>query len=494
MMSRIWLRLLAAFLAAFIVFTAVAGVTFFVIFSRYSAEIHRAEMEQTAIRIAENLAPLLEASPGSDPPGHGHGQGQGEQSGLGSYLRFLDAIALSEVWVVNKDLSQITSAHHAPITYRDLPAGAETVIETAMAGKTAFSEVFGDLLGAPTITVAAPILTTEGNVVGVVLLHQQINTSARTTASLVTILAISSGAAIVLTLVVASLLARRFTKPLSTMKAVSARVASGDYSARIESTRRDEIGDLARALDTMTAQLEAGAEYRQAREQAQRAFMATISHELRTPVTVIRASLEALSDGVVTERAKVADYHQQMLVETAFLERLVNDLLELARLQNPDFTIEKTDLDFVAVVTDAVRGLQTVAEARQIPITFDPTSLPTIRLSGDYDRLRQMLRNVLDNAIKFSPPGTPVAVSLSQHPTGFVLTVRDRGPGIAPSALPQVFDRFHRQSSEDNPTGTGLGLAITKQIADRHDIAVRIDSTVGEGTIVEFRLSRSNPT
>lgn len=174
------------------------------------------------------------------------------------------------------------------------------------------------------------------------------------------------------------------------MKKIAERLAERDYSARTNIKQNDEIGELARTLDILAERLELADAESQKLEKLRREFIANISHELRTPVTVIRGSLEALRDGVVTEKADVEEFHEQMYKESLFLQRLINDLLDLSRLQNTDFPIEKSPLNLVDVIHDAVRSGRQLGADKKLQITGSADK-DIYMLNGDYGRLRQML-------------------------------------------------------------------------------------------------------
>ncbi len=476
-------RLLVYFGGAILVFALVLGAVFLALFANYNTELHVTDLKDRAANISQTLSGFFETGlPGEAT----HGPRQGQGGGFGAYMRFLDDVAMSDVWVVDSQLEQITRSHgQSTLTYRDLPAGAEATIRQALDGTTAVSRGFSDVVGRPTITVATPIITSDGQVVGAVLLHEQVELVAGVTNQVVVILLVSAAAAILITFLAASLLAGRFVKPLRRMKAVAQTVSGGDFTVRTAVRRDDEIGELATALDSMTATLAATAEENQRLDQQRRDMMSSISHELRTPVTVIRGSLEALCDGVVSEPDKVTDYHRQMLRETVFLDQLVSDVLDLARLQNPDFPLEMDTVDLNALLRDVVRSAQRVATGKQITINLAGGEADS-SVWGDYRRLRQMLMIVLDNAVKYSEPGREVQVGLKRTDGRWCLLVRDQGPGIAEEDLPQVFERFQRLAPDQDSTGTGLGLSIAKQIADRHGWQIEITSQVGRGTDVRF--------
>ncbi len=212
-------------------------------------------------------------------------------------------------------------------------------------------------------------------------------------------------------------------------------------------------------------------------------FLVNVSHELRTPATVLRGSLEALVDGVVTEEAQVKQYHEQMLKETIGLQRLTNDLLDLSKLQNPEFPMEQTRVVLQDVLSDALYAADQLARLKKITIARAMPPEP-VALTGDYGRLRQMFLIVLDNAVKFSGENGAIEVTLTKRS----VTVRDHGAGIAPDLLPFIFDRFRKTPSEENRQGSGLGLAIARQIALRHGIDIAVESAAGEGTGFTFTI------
>jgi signal transduction histidine kinase len=271
-------------------------------------------------------------------------------------------------------------------------------------------------------------------------------------------------------------LAEKFTTPLKKMQSSTALLAAGDYTVKTHIQRRDEIGALAVSIDILSDKLLDARRATENLDRLRRDFIANVSHELRTPVTVLRGSLEALRDGVVTQPAQVENYYRQMLGETLSLQRLVNDLMELARLQNTDFKIDMTALNVYDVLTDALRSARQLAESKHIDIRLEADA-QTLAVTGDYGRLKQMFLVILDNAVKFSPENSEIQVTLEKNS----VSIRDRGPGIPPEAQPYIFDRFYKTKSADNKTGSGLGLAIAKQIAERHGIDLTLNAQYENG-------------
>lgn len=479
MRSKISRKLTLYFAAALLLFTAVIGVIFITLFRAQTIREHKNDLETRAVSIAGALSDYMDSSSG---PGKGMmGNGMG---GYGAYLRFIDDIAMSDVWIVDENLNLITNSQMSgqSYNYADLPSDADKVVKKVFTGRTTFSEGFSSLLNVPTLTVGTPV-EVGGQVVGAVLLHSPVKGISDATEQGVKILAVSILAALALSVILSAFFAYTFTKPLNKMKGSTLLLAEGDYTAKTGVQQRDEIGELAGAIDILSEKLLSAKRSSDQLDKLRRDFVANISHELKTPVTVIRGSLEALCDGVVTEPEQVKSYHRQMLNESLYLQRLINDLLELSKLQNTDFKIDRQELNLCDILRDAARSAGHLAREKKIEIRqeFNTDSLTVV---GDYGRLRQMFLIVLDNAVKFSPVGGEIRVSLNNR----IVSISDRGNGIAEADLPHIFDRFYKVVSEENKSGSGLGLTIAKQIADRHHIEVAVTSKLNEGTKFQFEF------
>jgi signal transduction histidine kinase len=259
---------------------------------------------------------------------------------------------------------------------------------------------------------------------------------------------------IVLALLVTQLLARGMTSPLREMTAAAQGMATGDYDRRVTATSNDEVGELARAFNTMAADLAAV-------DRQRRDLVANVSHELRTPVSALRAVLENLVDGVgQPDQATL----QAALSQTERLSGLVTDLLDLSRVD--------AGIAPLARETVALQGFldETVTEARlsRRPVTYvvhvDPADLT---VHADRSRLHQLVANLLDNAGRHSPTGGTVTVVARRAGDRTLLEVTDEGPGIAPDDRARVFERF-TTGGADGTGGTGLGLAIARWVTQLH--------------------------
>ena len=260
-------------------------------------------------------------------------------------------------------------------------------------------------------------------------------------------------------------------------------LASGNYGVKTEINDNSEIGILAQETDLLAEKLAYASKEEERMEQMQKDYIANISHELRTPVTVLRSSIEALYEGMVPED-QISLYHGQMMTETISLQRLVDDMLELSRLENDGFLIEKEEMDLLTVLEDAVRSIRMIAEERQIKVHCEKPG-EEWNCTGDYGRLRQMFLIVLDNALKYSENGRNIWIEAKERGEYYYISIRDEGCGIPYEKQKYVFNRFYRSSGKE-ADGTGLGLAIMKNIAKHHGIEIRLYSEEGKGTKFSF--------
>ncbi len=292
---------------------------------------------------------------------------------------------------------------------------------------------------------------------------------------------IVSGAA---ALLMVQFLARGMTKPLRRMADATTAMARGDYSRRIDSNGRDEVAQLARSFNAMAAEL---AETDRLRKE----FVANASHELRTPVAALRSTLENLVDGVGRPDQ---DTLARMLARAEHLSTLVGQLLDLSRLDSETDLGETHPVDLGDLVHDVADELTLVDPRCRITVRapFD------LKVDGQTDRLRQVFVNIIGNAVRFSRPGEPVLVTVTQNNGSAGVAVRDTGPGIPAQERHKVFERFWQAGgmARTGSGGAGLGLAISKQIVDQHGgtIDVRENKPCGACFVVTLPRRQRAPS
>ena len=312
----------------------------------------------------------------------------------------------------------------------------------------------------------------------------------------------------------AYVLVRNSLRPLTEVERTAAAIAAGDLSQRVPAgDDRTEVGRLATALNGMLSRIEYGFRAQQASEEQARAsesrmrrFVADASHELRTPLTSIRGFAELYRQGAVRTPEETARLMQRIESEGARMGLLVEDLLQLARLdQQRPLTI--TPVDLAEVAGDAVHDARAVQPERSITLHLDEALSEVPVVLGDEARLRQVVGNLVTNALVHTPPTAPVTVGISDEPAPtdgtadgddggvVVLRVADQGPGMAPEDAARVFERFYRADPSRARTagGTGLGLAIVSALVHAHGGTVHLDTAPGRGATFTVRLPRSGP-
>lgn len=477
MKNKIVWKLSGYFISALFIFSLIMSGIFIALFRAHTIELKKNELEQRATKISETLSSVTTS---------GVDNVKGEK--YGTYMKFLNINAMSDIWIVDENLNIITygMGRHLPTTTTELPADAKQIVDEIFTGKTEFSQSFSTLLDTPSLTVGTPIKSENGDIIGVVLLHSPVEGIDLAISNGIFVLIVSIGIALLIAVLFSIGLSFGFTKPLKKLNLTAIQLTEGDYGVKTGITQKDEIGTLAGNMDILAERLYDASKKSERLEGLRRDFVANISHELRTPVTVIHGSLEALNDGVVTEEIQIKEYYAQMLSESKHLQRLINDLLDLSRLQNTDFQLKMSEVNLNDVLTDAIRSAKSLAKEKNIDISFYNQAEES-DVFGDYGRLRQMIMIILDNAIKFSPENGHIDIKFIKN-EDLVLSISDEGFGIPQQDLPYIFDRFYKTKSDDNKTGTGLGLAIAKQIADRHNIKIEVVSEQDKGTEFIFKF------
>lgn len=270
---------------------------------------------------------------------------------------------------------------------------------------------------------------------------------------------IAAGVSGALALLLALLLSEGLLRPVRALTHAAGKLSRGDLSQRVQVHGKDELGQLGASFNQMAGSLEKA-------EQNRRSMTADIAHELRTPIAVQRANLEALQDGIYP---LTVENLQPILDQTELLTRLVEDLRTLALADAGELRLERGPTDLAALVRRVVERFRPEAESRGVTLTGE--GLPELPpLSLDAHRIEQILNNLFSNALRYTPEGGEVRLSIETRGGFAELRVADTGPGIPPEALPRLFERFYRAdpSRSRERGGTGLGLAIARQLALLH--------------------------
>jgi two-component system OmpR family sensor kinase/two-component system sensor histidine kinase BaeS len=282
-----------------------------------------------------------------------------------------------------------------------------------------------------------------------------------------------------LALLLALLLSARLLRPVHALTLAAKRLEKGDLSQRVDIRSRDELSSLGNAFNRMATAL-------QQAEKSRQAMTADIAHELRTPLTVQRAQIEALQDGIYPASPENL---ASLLEQNLLLERLVEDLRTLALVDGGQLHLELTPTDLGRLIEKLLDRYRPQADSRQVALTLTAHG-PCPPVPVDPGRLEQILGNLLSNALRYTPAGGSVTLSLNCSGGLLELTVHDSGPGIPPDSLDHVFERFYRadRSRSRAEGGTGLGLAIARQLAEAHLGTLHAANHPDGGALFTLRL------
>lgn len=319
-----------------------------------------------------------------------------------------------------------------------------------------------------------PVFGLQGRLLGNIQVAASLQTVNQATERLLVIMLIGGGASILVAVGLGLWLSNQAMNPIKTITQAAERIATtDDLTTRLSwNGPMDELGQLASVFNLMMDRLEH-------LFNVQRRFAADVSHELRTPLTAIRGNLE-----IIQRYGMDDESFEAVQSEVERMSRLVNDLLLLARADYGGLQLEIDALDLDTVVMEAFRETQAIIHGKERNLTVTIDRFEPVRIKGNSDRMKQLLLNLISNAIKFTPDGGTITLSLYQEYGDAVMKVKDTGAGITQEDLTQVFERFFQSGpkSISRGDGFGLGLSIAKWIVEAHDGKISVDSELGEGT------------
>lgn len=284
---------------------------------------------------------------------------------------------------------------------------------------------------------------------------------------------------IVFIIALAVLALRRISAPLDNLHAAAGRIAQGDYAIQVTEKGPAEVRSLAHAFNNMASRLHQV-------DQERRTLLADTTHELLTPLTIIQGNLEGMLDGVYpADEAHL----WALLDETNTLSHLLEDLRTLALAESGALQLKKEPVDLLPFLKGVAGQFKSQADSAGVRLdVVTPDNLPPVEL--DPNRMRQVLSNLLANALRYSPAGSNIRLSAEGDQETISLTVQDEGPGIPPGDLPHIFERFYKSTDSG---GMGLGLAIARHLVEAHGGSISAESASGGGTVMRIRLPIAPP-
>jgi two-component system phosphate regulon sensor histidine kinase PhoR len=282
---------------------------------------------------------------------------------------------------------------------------------------------------------------------------------------------------------------RRLSRPIKEMAFIAQEIRNGNLEKRIDKHSNDEMGLLAESLNSMVDKLNADITKLKKLERVRSEFLGNVSHELRTPIFAIQGMLETLLNGALDDKEVSKEFMERALVNTQRLNTLLGDLIEISRIESGEMKMSFRYFEVREFLEQVVAEMQQAARQRNIMLTLEG-DMNFYEVLGDKERLKQVMVNLIDNAIKYNQPNGNVIVSYKRTNDSVLISVSDTGVGIPDEHLPRIFERFYRVDKERSREagGTGLGLAIVKHIVEAHGSKVEVQSNVGTGSSFSFTL------
>ncbi|MFD2369145.1 ATP-binding protein [Brevibacillus sp. GCM10020057] len=391
----------------------------------------------------------------------------------------LDEAFDTRIWLFNQEGKIVaTSMKDEVFTGKSV---AVSIAESVLKGKSAVTELQIEGLEDPMLSVSVPWGEGE-HVYGGIILHAPIEGIERTFGQMRETILWATLFGVLLSTAMVSYLSWSISRPLRTIERTAAEIGRGNYAERVRVDTSDEIGDLAQTINTMAEKLERVEQERQHLEQVRNDFLANVSHELRTPLTAMQGFLEALQDGLVEDEEARQKYYAVMYSETMQVNRLVDDLMDLMKLENNEVNLAKFPVDVADVMNKVAFAFRADAGEKGIQIELElEEDLP--KIYADRDRVAQILKNLVKNAVKFTEQGEIRLRAVAEEPY-VKIEVADTGIGISQEDLQRIWERFFkvdRGRSKKNK-GTGLGLAIVKELVELHGGKISVESEPGKGS------------
>lgn len=328
------------------------------------------------------------------------------------------------------------------------------------------------------LTVITPVVE-DNKISGAIILHKDVNIIYRSNDMFILLIFISLIISLLLSLALSIIYSRYFTKPIKRITEVTKQIAKSNYDIKTNIKMDDEIGELANTIDDMAFKINKNINEIIELEHRAKELVANVSHEFKTPLTLIRGYVENIQDKTTKPTDEI---YNKILNNTNILEHLINELLDLSRFQAGNVILNKEDIHLKQLIKDIIDEMNILANKKDISIKLIEKYKKEQIISADYVKIRQLITIFLDNAVKYSNNNSEIKITLYEKK----IVILDNGIGIEKSKFEQLFDRYYQINNSKN--GYGLGLCIAKYIADAHNYKINIDSEVDKGTTVEIDL------
>lgn len=386
------------------------------------------------------------------------------------------------VWYANEDGKIVAVSNKENYTY--LPDNLfDLDTKETLGSSFTITGTFYDVFQTDMISIGVPVYS-DYELEGYILLHTSITELETVQSDIFTITYFPFLAIIIVSFILLAFLSSRVLLPLAKINAAAKEYSKGNFDATINISRNDEIGELADSLECMASDLSKLDEYR-------KNFIANISHDFRSPLTSIKGYLEAILDGTIPPEM-YNKYLNIVLSESNRLTKLTSGLLELNNFDTYGPILKKNNFNIENIIRDTTNTFEGRVEQKGITFNICIKSEDTIAYA-DKAKIQQVIYNLIDNAIKFSPKNSTITIEVTEKNEKIFIAVKDQGTGIEKDKQKNVWERFYKTDSSRgrDKQGTGLGLSITKEIIKAHGENINLISTEGVGTEFIFSLTKS---
>ncbi|KAA0941046.1 HAMP domain-containing histidine kinase [Sporosarcina sp. ANT_H38] len=280
---------------------------------------------------------------------------------------------------------------------------------------------------------------------------------------------------------------KNIIQPIKKLSYYSEAILKGDYEQKAEYGRTDEMGEVYAVFDQMRMEIMNLSKRRDAQEKAQKELITTISHEIKTPLTTVKAYLDAIRDGVCPDMESVMDYIEVMRSNTDKMTRLLEDLLLHALQELGQISVNPIEQYSKSMLLDMIKPIGHYVRTTGV-VFIEPTEIPDVLIAADANRLEQVISNLITNALKHTSPGDSIRIQIVQELEQLKITIADTGVGILPQDMPFIFGRYFKGQVNAKNEGNGLGLSICKHIIEAHNGSISFKSKKGEGTVFIFTI------
>jgi len=408
------------------------------------------------------------------------GQQYANMSAMGGtmMMQMVDVSADATMVMVDRSGSIIASS---PSLHPSNPNTSDkSVMQAALAGQNALHGGNSALFGGTGIVAAVPIRS-QGQVTGAVVLFRSETTVVRAFDHVKWLLFVAGLGGVLVSLGLTVILSKRIANPLGQMSKVAREMTRGNYKAEVPVTGQDEVAQLGEAINALAANLDH-------LDTSRKAFLADVAHELRTPMSYIRGYSQVLDEGLFESEEEERNYIRIIHNEAKRLVSLVNDLFVLAQGDANMLAMDKQPIEVGELISSVAERMRKKAEDKGIDIKISGSD--DLMLNADGARLEQVLVNLVDNAIRYTPTQGHIELRLHKAGNFAEIVVSDTGVGIPKDDLPHIWERMYRveKSRSRARGGTGLGLAIVKQIVEAHGGTVDVQSEENQGTTITVRI------